>query len=39
MSALYLALDKDVFAECKLTSTRQSLSLGFLKILWRVPTI
>jgi hypothetical protein len=36
-SAPDLGLDKDVFVEYPLTSTRQNLDLGFLKILCRVP--
>jgi hypothetical protein len=38
-SALDPSLGKDVFAECQLTSTRQSLPLGFLKNLCRVPLV
>jgi hypothetical protein len=38
-SALDPALGKDLFAECPLTSTQQSLPLGFLKNLCRVPPV
>jgi hypothetical protein len=36
-SVPYLALGKDFFAECQETGTRQSLYLGFLENLCRVP--